>query len=77
MKTLLIRDLPEETLAGLKRRAERHRRSLQKEVHVLLEEASRMQPVEEGEPERLRLRRVCTGGKGTWRREEFYRDDGR
>jgi plasmid stability protein len=77
MKTLLIRDLTEETLAGLKRRAERHRRSLQKEVRLLLEEASRMQPAAEGETERLRLRRVRTGCKGTWRREEFYGDDGR
>ena len=64
-------------MAGLKRRAQRHRRSLQKEVQVLLEEAARMQPVENEAAERLKLRRVRTGGTGTWTREDVYGDNGR
>ncbi len=77
MKSLHIRDLPEDTLAGLKRRAERHRRSLQKELRLLLEEAARMEPTDLKEPARLSLRKVKTGAKGTWRRKEIYGDEGR
>lgn len=77
MKSLHIRDVPEETLAGLKRRAQRHRRSLQKEVQVLLEEAARMQPAENEAAECLKLKRVRTGGTGTWSREDVYGDNGR
>ncbi|MEX0330583.1 MAG: hypothetical protein AB3N64_04085 [Puniceicoccaceae bacterium] len=76
MKAIHIRDLSEETLAGLKRRAARHRRSLQKEAQIILEEAARMQ--ETGEDKReLRLHRVNTGRRGSWKREEMYGEDGR
>jgi plasmid stability protein len=42
MKSLHIRNLDEGILLGLKARAERHHRSVQKEVEVLLRDAARM-----------------------------------
>lgn len=44
MKSVLIRQIPEDVLDGLKKRASRHRRSLQQEILLLLEESARMQP---------------------------------
>lgn len=82
MKSLHIRNLDEQVLTGLKRRAVRHRRSLQKEIEVLLQDAARMSPPEDGadkEPE-LKLHTVSTGKKTsqtTWSRDEIYGDDGR
>jgi plasmid stability protein len=82
MKSLHIRNLDEKVLTGLKRRAVRHRRSLQKEIEVLLEDAARMSPPEDSiddEPE-LKLHTVSTGKKisqNTWSRDEIYGDDGR
>jgi plasmid stability protein len=40
MPQLLVRDLNEETIKGLKARAKKHQRSLQGEVKHILEEAS-------------------------------------
>ena len=40
MPSFLVRDLPEETLAALKARAAAHSRSLQKEVHAILADAT-------------------------------------
>ncbi|HLG71042.1 MAG TPA: plasmid stability protein [Chloroflexota bacterium] len=40
MPSLLVRDLPEETLAALKARAAQHNRSLQKEVQSILADAA-------------------------------------
>jgi plasmid stability protein len=78
MKSLHIRNLDEEVLNGLKQRASRHRRSLQKEVEVLLEDAARMSPPEENTKAELELNTVSTGEKGnTWSREAIYGDDGR
>lgn len=78
MKSLHIRDLHEETLSGLKRRAARHRRSLQKEVQVLLEDAAKMVPGD-GEPDdKLKLHIVRSGSTGgDWGRDEIYDDEGR
>ena len=76
MKSIHIRDLKEETLQALKRRAARHRRSLQKEMQVLLEDAASMAPPEH--KEKLSLKIVTTGNlKGQWSRNEIYSDDGR
>jgi len=75
MKSLHIRSLDEEALLGLKRRAARHRRSLQKEVEVLLSDAARMVPKEAlGESSPLSgLKMVRTGRKKLgWNREELY-----
>lgn len=79
MKSMHIRNLSERTLRLLKRRAERHRRSLQKEVETLLEEAAEM-TIEEGEfGDRFDLHFVSSlPGSSTWSRAEIYEDsDGR
>lgn len=80
MKSIHIRQVDEETLEGLKRRARRHHRSLQKEVEILLHDAARMMS-----PGRLEtgsvldgLKTVSTGHRNTdWTREDLYGDDGR
>lgn len=80
MKSLHIRNLDDTVLHGLKRRAIRHHRSLQKEIEVLLEDAARMSPPEEqaGASPRLNLNKVTTGQTATaWNREDIYGDDGR
>lgn len=78
MKSLHIRNLEEETLEGLKARARRHRRSLQKEVEVLLSDAVRMGVGMDQRSPLDDLHTVHTGiRKGTWPREEIYGDDGR
>lgn len=40
MAQILVRDLADDTVAALKRRAEAHRRSVAQEVRLILEEAS-------------------------------------
>lgn len=40
MPDILVRSLSEQTIGALKRRAERHKRSLQQEVHSILEESA-------------------------------------
>jgi len=80
MKSLHIRNLEDDVLCGLKRRAARHRRSLQKEVESVLADAARMVPVDEApHPERkLNLRTVHSGNPNAdWSRERLYGDDGR
>lgn len=74
MKSVHIRDLPEVTLEGLKRRAARHHRSLQKEIHAVLEEAAKMAPIEEIASPRLGLHLVNTGRDDAWDRNAFYED---
>ena len=65
-----------DTLVNLKRLAESHHRSLQGELHVILDRAARMAP-----PARsgnsLNLVTVESGGGTTWRREEMYGTEGR
>ena len=80
MKSLHIRNLDESTLTSLKRRAARHRRSLQKEVDALLEDAAQMIPTKEQSTSRLKLslKTVSTGNDdSTWDRDSIYSDDGR
>ncbi len=80
MKSLHIRDLDEAILAGLKRRAQRHHRSLQKEVTVLLTDAAQMVPADAPltESPLRQLRLVETGHHDSkWARDEIYSDDGR
>lgn len=76
MKAVHIRDIEPTTLNALKRLARSHHRSLQGELHVVLEQAARLAP---GETERggLSLVTVKTGRKSMWRREEMYGDQGR
>jgi len=80
MKSLHVRHLDDSTLDGLKRRARRHRRSLQKEVENLLRDAATMVPPEASEDFRqtLRLNKVATSSRQCdWNRESIYSDDGR
>lgn len=80
MKSLHIRNLEDATLDGLKRRARRHRRSLQKEVESLLSDAAAMLPPEisQNEQRTLHLNIVATGNsENDWSRESIYGDDGR
>jgi len=76
MKAIHIRDVEPAVLASLKRLASSHHRSLQGELHVILEQAARLAP-EEKEPPTLSLITVKTGRKGAWRREEIYGEQGR
>jgi hypothetical protein len=73
MKSLHIRDISEETLERLKKRAGMHHRSLQGEIHQLLEEAARI-PLP-GDAIEFQLNTVGVGGVGSWNREEIYADE--
>lgn len=80
MKSLHIRNLDEEILLGLKARAQRHHRSVQKEVEVLLRDAARMvNPHDDSMESPLKnLHIVHTGHTdSTWSRDTLYGDDGR
>ena len=76
MGSILIRDIAPQTLSSLKRLARSHHRSLQDELHAILERAARMAPpdAEEG---RLQLVTVKAKGSSRWDRDTIYDDDGR
>jgi plasmid stability protein len=76
MKSIHIRNVEPATIERLKRLARIHRRSLQGELHVVLDHVARLAPAE-GPVEPLNLVTVKAGGKTTWRREEVYNDRGR
>ncbi len=76
MKSVHIRDVPEETLERLKRLARLHHRSLQGELRAILEQAGRLAPPA-AEAGGLDLITVDTGGGSNWRREEIYGAGGR
>lgn len=74
MTALHIRDVPEDTVAALKARAERHGRSMQAElVEILNEEAAKPLPRRRRRP--LRLKTVRTGRAEPFGRDEIYADD--
>jgi plasmid stability protein len=76
MPSVHIRDLPQVIVDGLKRRAKRHHRSLQGELHAILEEAARATPdLDRARPLDLHL----SASKSTrpWTREDMYDDRGR
>ena len=76
MKSLHIRDVDPNTLEALKRLAKSHRRSLQGELHIILERAARTAPPEQLEA--ISWITVETGrATSTWSRNEIYDDDGR
>lgn len=79
MKSLHIRHLEDDVLFGLKRRAARHRRSLQKEVASVLSDAARMIPGENHAESPLRnLNFVRTRHEASnWSRDTIYDEDGR
>ena len=76
MPSVHIRDLPKPVLDALKRRARRNHRSLQGELHAVLEDAARATPpTEELAP--LTLKLSTSKSTRPWSREEIYDDDGR
>lgn len=80
MKSIHIRGLEDAVVEGLKRRARRHRRSLQKEVEVVLADAAQMVPQDCATQVSLKtlLKTVSTGRRGGGLpREAIYGDDGR
>jgi hypothetical protein len=76
MKAIHIREVSPVVLNSLKRLAEVHHRSLQAELHVILEQAARLAPTDEDDQE-LQLTTVATGKTSSWRREDMYAEDGR
>jgi hypothetical protein len=79
MKAIHVRNLPDDVVAALKRRAAHHRRSLQKEVEEILALAARDAPRVTPLPPiagELVMADV-PASSGTWSREEIYGDDGR
>lgn len=76
MSSIHIRDIAPETLRSLKSLARVHHRSLQRELHAILERAAQMAPPE-GDERCLKLATVSVGSTATWRRDEIYGRDGR
>lgn len=76
MAAVHIRDVPEGVLETLKRRAQRHERSLQGELRHILVSAARTEPSPEPLPP-LKLHFSAASPQTIWRREEIYDDDGR
>jgi plasmid stability protein len=76
MPALHIRDVPEETIAALKRRAARHGHSVQQELREVLAHAA-SERVAGSRPRRLTLRTVATGRAEPFDRHDFYDDDER
>jgi plasmid stability protein len=80
MKSLHIRNLDDDIVLGLKVRAERHHRSVQKEVEVLLRDAARMmnRSDEQTKSPLQDLHIVKTGHEDSmWSRDTIYGVDGR
>jgi plasmid stability protein len=76
MPAILVRDLPADTVAALKRRAARNGHSMQREVHELLTAAT-AEHTSGARPRPLRLVTVSTGRSATFSRDDFYDDDDR
>lgn len=74
MKSLHVRNLDERVLEALKRLAKANHRSLQGELHFILENAAKMAPLGES-GEQLNLITVNTGIKSTFSRDEIYGND--
>ena len=75
MKSIHIRNVDSAILDALKRLAAINHRSLQGELHYILENAAKKVPrTQEAE---MRLVTVNTGIGSTFRREEIYDADGR
>jgi plasmid stability protein len=76
MSSVHIRDIPPRTLSSLKRLARSHHRSLQGELHAILERAARIAPPEAAERS-LDIVTVKVGGEHSWTRDEIYGSGGR
>lgn len=80
MSAIHVRNVPDEVVAALKRRAAREHRSLQKEVLHILTAAAREAPHAEPLPpitEALVLASDIAPSDDMWSREEIYGDDAR
>jgi plasmid stability protein len=75
MKAIHMRNIPEGTLERLKRRARLHHRSLQGELHAILEVAAGIPLPEDAGA--FSLKTVCSSGVQDWSREAIYGDDAR
>jgi antitoxin FitA len=73
MPQLLVRDVPQDVIEALKRRAAGHGRSAEAEHRVILEEALR--PERAGFWERAEALRAATRGRIKRRSEELVRQD--
>ncbi len=76
MPALHIRDVPEETVTAIKRRAARHGHSVQQELREVLDRVA-LEPIEGARPRPLHLHTVESGRTGGFDRGDFYDDDGR
>ena len=76
MSSIHIRNIEEQFLSSLKRLAKKHHRSLQGELHFILERASELD-LNENMSEELNLITVNSGLKNSWHREDIYDADGR
>ncbi|RNI20301.1 FitA-like ribbon-helix-helix domain-containing protein [Flexivirga caeni] len=76
MPALHIRDVPDETVAAIKRRAARHGVSVQQELRAALARLAE-EPVEGSRPHSLQLMTVETGRAEPFDRATFYDDDER
>jgi plasmid stability protein len=76
MPAVHIRDMPEEVIEALKRRAARNHRSLQKELRYILISMAHEEPIVGVLPP-IELKFSDATQGGDWSREEIYRDDGR
>lgn len=76
MPAVHIRDVPEETLAAIKRRAARRGHSVQQELREALETLAG-EPIPGPRPHALRLHTVRTGRSDSFDREDFYGADER
>ena len=73
MSAIHIRNVPEDVVAALKRRAAAHDRSLQQELVHILRDVARDAPPAEPVPA-VELKTSTAAGTGSWRREEIYAD---
>lgn len=76
MPAVHIRNVPDEVLEALKRRAARHERSLQRELRHLLGTIAAEEPSGEPLPP-ISLKTSTASPRSSWQREEIYEDDGR
>lgn len=76
MQALHIRDVPDETVDSLRRRAARRGHSMQQELREVLRRAA-TEPAEDSPPRRVGLRTVATGRTEPFDRDDFYGDDER
>jgi plasmid stability protein len=71
MKSIHIRNIDQQVVQGLKRRAELHHRSMQGEIKAILEDAVRKMPTT-SQKEELDLITVATGNSKAWKRDDYY-----